>query len=311
MSEWQITRAALTPAAVLMLAPKPEPVPKQISVSMPALVSKQIPSPKPASALKPAPASKLIPAPKHCGPVRRGMVHSRFHRVVNLLVGGRILTVAENSLPDMPDTVYLPPEAVADLRMLVKEGDPVILRQGRIAAGNVEMRLPDDVRPMEPYRGPALSEEYLRALLDACESVKEPGGAALLPDGRRWWIAAALEAYTAALSRGSCDDAALPAIVGLGYGSTPSADDMILAVSGLFAGIREPFTEELLSRTTDISAKYLRTAGEEYYAAPLTDLLDDPDAERAAALAACGGFSGRDMLDGLKIACRLLLRDGG
>lgn len=69
------------------------------------------------------------------------------------------------------------------------------------------------------------------------------------------------------------------------------------------------FSQALLAGTSEVSAKYLNNAQNGYYASNLSALISAPAPEAAAALAACGATSGRDMLYGLRMGCRQLLQE--
>lgn len=264
-----------------------------------------------------------------------GTVHSVFTRTVNLTFGGRLLTVADESLPDMPDTVYIRESDMRIFAGAAKEGDRACF--GGEGVLKLNLVFPPDqlpLTPMTPFSFFPDSVGYVRRLLRACEEVlrRRVGGKgtdnksvtrgegarmavnrsgfARLPENSKRQIIAALRAYTDSLIRGKCDDDAIEDIFGLGFGSTPSADDMILGISAMFSRNRTPFSEDLLSRTTDISAKFLRAAGEGFYSEPLIRLITKPGKETAGRVAVSGGFSGTDTLTGIRAACRYILRRG-
>lgn len=264
-----------------------------------------------------------------------GTVHSVFTRTVNLMFGGRLLTVADESLPDMPDTVYIRESDMRIFAGAAKEGDRACF--GGEGVLKLNLVFPPDqlpLTPMTPFSFFPDSVGYVRRLLRACEEVlrRRVGGEstddkcvtrgegarmavnrsgfARLPENSKRQIIAALRAYTDSLIRGKCDDDAIEDIFGLGFGSTPSADDMILGISAMFSRNRPPFREDLLSRTTDISAKFLRAAGEGFYSEPLIRLITKPGKETAGRVAVSGGFSGTDTLTGIRAACRYILRRG-
>lgn len=234
-----------------------------------------------------------------------GTVHSVFRRTVNFSFGGRLLTLAANDLPDMPDTVYTDtdPESVAGS---VKPGDRADFGAAGLRFAGARLALPRKMPAVKRFFGVPVTGAYVEKLSRSINTADKGGAAWRLPPERRKALFSSVERYCRSLYFGKADDSAVEEIIGLGYGSTPSADDMILGVSALFAGSRPAFSEELLEKTTDISAKYLRAAGEGYYSAPLVALISDPRAENAAAVAAAGGYSGADTIDGLKIACRTL-----
>lgn len=237
-----------------------------------------------------------------------GHVHSAFNHVVNLVFAGRMLTLADEPLPDMPDTMYLP---AAGLRLLrtVREAERVTWHRGTLTLGTVQLQFPWPPQVLTPYQPEPWTRAYARRLLDACETVTGPSGLDRLPPV---WLARVdngLRAYVRALLIGEDAQEAITPILGLGVGATPSADDAILAVTALLSFSKIDFPSRLLEMTSAVSAKYLCCAKEGYYAEPLTRLLAQPTEENARALAACGGTSGRDMLHGLRVACRQLMEE--
>ena len=109
---------------------------------------------------------------------------------------------------------------------------------------------------------------------------------------------------------------ALPTLVGLGEGLTPSADDAVVGVLAgldvlglrvLRAGLVAALPADIEARTPRVSAQALRAAADGMYGAPLLALLEalaaGKPADRAAAdLSAVGHRSGRDTLLGLAAA---------
>ncbi len=283
MSDCRVVRACLTPEILDRLAS----VMESESCWMAVAESSQTPA-----------------AESRTGGIR---VHSVFRRVVNLTAGGRMLSLADESLGDMPDTLYLPAEWM-DLLQNVREKEWVIAGNGVLAVGGFLIRLPADMgSPMEGYTPKPRNEGWAERLLEACESEKKESALKRLPDSWRTRVRTALEDYTRALRRGENGRKFAEQILGLGPGATPAADDAILAITAMLWPAPVHFPDAMLARTSAISAKYLNCGQEGYYARMLTELLDDPTPERAHAVAACGATSGADMLYGLRTACRVQL----
>ncbi len=247
---------------------------------------------------------KLSPGMLACqGP---GQVHSVFRRTVNLMFSGRMLTLADAVMPDMPDTLYLP-DGSSCQALRAQEGVPTQWKGDTLLLGRVRLWIGRSVRVDHPYCPPTLTWCYLEQLLAVCESIREPDGLDRLPPHWQEKAEMCLEEYAAELALGGDGLEPMDAILGLGVGSTPSADDALLAISALIRG-RIWCRPGALDRTSAISAKYLRCAQEGCYAVPLIRLLTKPQPESAKVLAACGATSGRDMLHGLRTACRQLMK---
>lgn len=244
-------------------------------------------------------------------------VHSVFHRVVNLLAGGRMLSLADESLGDMPDTLYLPAGAPEILRS-VRGEEKIVFRDGTLTAGCISICLPEEMfEPMGVYAPGPRTKDWAGRLLEVCEGEKKESALERLPAPWRGRVLSALEDFAAALLRGEDVSGSVGngiryagRILGLGPGATPSADDAVLAVLATMYPATVHFSDDMLAETSAVSAKYLRCGEEGYYARVLTELLDDPVPARAHAVAACGATSGADMLYGLRAACRVLMRAG-
>ena len=249
-------------------------------------------------------AGRLSPQLTAClGP---GRVHSVFHRVVNLVFKDRMLTLASPELPLMPDTLRLTAEGIAAALTLTQD-QPVVWQSGVLEP--LGLRLDPANYQAEPHTPPLLTAGYLTRLESACQSVKEPCGFHRLPEKWQNRVNAALSAYTLALRQGLNSEKAIEGVIGLGPGATPSADDGVLAISALFETKKISFSDDLLAGTSAISAKYLLNAENGYYSDPLTALVKEPSPENAAALAACGATSGKDMLYALCLASRQILQE--
>ncbi|MEP7157803.1 MAG: DUF2877 domain-containing protein [Chloroflexota bacterium] len=117
----------------------------------------------------------------------------------------------------------------------------------------------------------------------------------------------------------------LSAVVGLGAGLTPSADDALVGALCVLSAQRTQsgaLREQMLGwlsaegavATTDVSLSYLRLAFDGAFSAPITHVVgcladefsqDDLD-EAVRALSALGAASGMDTALGIELACEYL-----
>lgn len=249
-------------------------------------------------------AGRLSPQLTAC--LGEGRVHSVFHRVVNLIFGERMLTLASPELPLMPDTLRLSPAGIA-AALTLKQDQPV--RWNGETLQPLDLAFQPGLWQDIPHAPPRLTAGYLNRLENACRSVEEPCGFHRLPEKWQRKAEKALGDYALALWRGNDAAAVLRGVIGLGPGATPSADDGALAVSALFETGKISFPAELLAGTSAISAKYLLNAESGFYADPLKALVKEPTPDNARALAACGATSGKDMLYALCLASRQILQE--
>ena len=223
-----------------------------------------------------------------------GAVHSVFHRSANLLLGDRLITLADPSLPRIPDSVLISQACLAAL----EPGQPVRLTADALTLNGEEYpcqcRSADDFL-LTTRQGMSGAERFLRLTDDL------PSGLLRIPAERR---RRALEAL--------CTERAAE-YLGLGPGLTPSYDDACVGVLAVYraAGRPAPFRAADLSVTTDVSARYLRLAQEGYFGEPILRVIDGlygaPALEESIeALKRVGATSGCDMLLGMRRAVRAL-----
>ncbi|NLI22460.1 MAG: DUF2877 domain-containing protein [Clostridiales bacterium] len=217
-----------------------------------------------------------------------------FERAVNLTFrvrgGERMLTLFAPGSPRVPDAIRLaegwPPAAAV--------GDGAILDGRRLSISSgasllFEQEAWDGRIPVQ--QGRPMAEAF-----------------AALCAGLR----SGLNGLPASLCRQACEAVAAGDArrwLGLGPGLTPAFDD--LCVGAMAArralGDRRAFPLPDLSRTTEISARYLTLAAEGYFSEPLCDvvaaLFGNGDLGRSVGrLASVGATSGADMLTGIRLA---------
>lgn len=224
----------------------------------------------------------------------KGRVHSCFGRTVNVAFGtqARLLTLVAPGLPRLPDSVEWPTEAMERLR----PGDEAALTEDCLTVGTrMERLVRDSWDGSIPRYGVKLDAAAFLALTGTLESGLDRLPSKLRRDAER------------AIVQG---DASL---VGLGIGLTPSFDDACVAAMALRRALGVPggFENLDVTRTTDVSARYLTLAAQGHFGQALCDvmaaLFGQGDLERAvSALAGFGATSGRDMLRGL----RLMMENG-
>lgn len=160
-----------------------------------------------------------------------------------------------------------------------------------------------------------MDRSHLRSLLDAFEKQNLLDINLLSSEKTR--MKGRLERCIEAIRKNDLDQVvdACWQMVGMGSGLTPSADDALVGALAVLhrVGVAAPaFPEELLARTTDVSAKYLQCAQEGYFSKRMTDLMyARDDLAQVAAIqrvAAWGASSGNDMLWGMRIALQWLIK---
>ena len=246
-----------------------------------------------------------------------GMVHSRYRRVVNLLLpGDRLVALASSELDDAPWTVRIPRWEELSPRI----GAKVLLTARTLHLGpGVDVRL-DPERAWSPRPADLSSltvEELDRASRTLRAAVPEPttpfgrAGADLLTRG----VDTLRTALVAQVGAQETSDA-VGRLVGLGEGLTPSGDDVLVglvlvaAQPGTHLGSQLPSlrdaVEQHAERTTLLSATTLRAAARGRARQSLHDLVGGlVDGTSPAAIdrvLAIGHSSGGDLLRGIALA---------
>jgi len=233
-----------------------------------------------------------------------GSLHSRFERVVNLafpLDEGppRLLTVTREDIPQIPDSLRAPQEALSALRAL-SPGTPVLWEGGTLSLPGLTLAC--DATALTPWQPPELTPARAEAFLRLYGALRLPNGFEALPEGRRAWAMRGLRAFLGAVLAGHGEAESWP--LGLGIGATPAGDDAMVGVLSALGRRSSLLTPALLAQTTDISAKYLRCAQEGYFSAPVRAVWEELSPDALKALARVGGTSGADMLLGMGVACQ-------
>lgn len=245
-----------------------------------------------------------------------GTVHSKFRRTVNLAFPGRLITLALEEIPGLPDSITVSRELLEELRQ-VPEGTPVVKRDllfgldGKIPLFSLEGA------ELQPDAMPTLQQPVsARRMAAAAMPFLEDSGFFRMPPALREELFRRLSAFCRSLSCGGAEEALL-SCAGMGCGLTPSSDDALVGILAAQAGGILPESRRinprilwrtLEGRTTWVSRKYLCCAAEGRFSQPLRALFEErsPDALelRLKAAAAVGSTSGRDTLTGIVLACR-------
>lgn len=227
-----------------------------------------------------------------------GVTHSVFAHAANLALrrGGhmRLVTLVPWGTPGVPDGIAVPEALLAGLR----ENAPAALSCDALRIGDCTLPLAQmdcGALLLRPQTGVLRREAFLRT---------------------QAWQGHGLQRLPPAIGRDA--QRALQAgqgrWLGLGPGLTPSFDDACVGAMALHraAGKPQPFGLLDLSRTTDVSARYLALAMEGYFSQLVLDVtaalydekLDLP--KSVDALSRLGKTSGRDLLLGIRQAMEAL-----
>ena len=237
------------------------------------------------------------------GPLKPGRIHSVFERAVNVLWGdGRLLTLHGPGPLAAPFAIAL---ERLPARGTMAPGMPI---------GRSDFAWAEALRvPLEMPDGPLAFNTV---------ALPEPQCARALRCGAGLHAREALERGIAAGDPSAFADAAC-ALIGLGEGLTPAGDDCVLgalaAIHRLAPGRltehgeqRDRLADAARRRTTDVGGAFLLEALDGRFAEPVLALLtagSDDDAGRAARrLATVGATSGADILCGIRLAFRALVR---
>lgn len=231
-----------------------------------------------------------------------GHVHSVFDHAVNLLMDVRGKNVLLPIVPKgelLPDTLEAPPNILKALAAC-PQGAPVQWLSYRLTwiDGSCFVK-----RDTWIGRMPRIDCNW-------------PGEKGLLLNVPYGWIdrvETSLATILFELDNGKINNAAQTAenIIGLGGGLTPAADDALVGALAVFCAKHAPLhflTEKQLSRTTLVSAHYLRCAQQGCFSQRVIKLIMAPEDEKPKAmqhLCAWGGTSGWDTLYGIDLAMRL------
>ncbi len=236
-----------------------------------------------------------------------GVIHSVFEHVCNIMFGRRMITVVQGD-ERIPDSIRLNAEEFRRLSSAAKTAD-ICLSEAELAWNDVNIPLRIDGWNGGMVTGAFSGAEILRAIQDAGipRLALSAESQADLHDA----------AESILRNQSMMAHRILYRLIGLGQGLTPSADDAvigILAVLRRSEGIRFPMPVSLLERTTDVSAKYLRCAGQGYFTERIQAIFEAdsnglPRAVRHAA--AWGASSGSDMLHGVEVICEIICEQEG
>jgi hypothetical protein len=233
------------------------------------------------------------------------------------------MTIAARELADGPTVLRLGPDAPRDLRRLFRPGERFLRRPGAASTRNVALCLAG-VPVWRPAPLPPVSNERLAAnlRLGTAELERHRQTRSSVIDREAADVLGALQAACRSLDLSSATTE-IHCLLGWGEGLTPAGDDalvgLLAALGALAAGdaARLPFLRSLsavivsrASRTTVISAHYLRLAAQGHFNADVTDLIHaflaadesgDGDVMRDALESALdvGATSGADTVAGM------------
>ena len=241
---------------------------------------------------------------------REGRVHSCFERVVNLAFPTkegppRLLTLLRADLPDLPDSLRLPPAVLALARAL-PPGAPARWERGCLSLPGLRVQCDPKACALSPWRPPELTRERAERFLALYAGMKKENGFSALPPSWQEKAREGLKDFIRALFTGAGDEKKWP--IGLGKGTTPAGDDALVGVLSVFGGESVLLGPALLDRTTDISVRYLRCAQEGFFSAPVRGVWEDLTPSSLESLAQVGATSGADMLLGMAAACEWYLK---
>lgn len=236
----------------------------------------------------------------------RGSMHSCFERVVNLAFPldespPLLLTVTRACLPQLPDSLRIPAEAFAALRAL-PAGVPVLWQSGTLSLPGQTILCGVAASTLTPWKPPALTSARAEAFLRLYQALRPSSGLDALPERPRASAVHGLLSFLDAVLAGHGPSESWP--LGLGGGTTPAGDDAMVGILSALGRKTSLLTPDLLEKTADISAKYLRCAQEGYFSAPVRAVWEELSESALKALARVGGTSGADMLFGMALACR-------
>lgn len=254
----------------------------------------------------------------------RGEVHSVYHKTVNLSCGGELLSLQARGTVSSPLTLETAcsPEELHALQL--RPGMSVSFLSEGLYVEDLYFDFLSaerwDARLSPP---PAAVSSCELPFLQAClRGILPRGGFSdlMLPEGTAWRsspyaleAADILSAVRLSLDNGDLSQAArqLCSLVGLGDGLTPSGDDFLCGVlagcslggSTALEALRRELRDLLpacLERTNDISAGFLRCAGQGLFSRPIQALARGTSLSAAQAdFAAIGHSSGADTLNGI------------
>ena len=251
-----------------------------------------------------------------------GRVHSVFGTSLNIEANGFLLHVGSVASPLSCLGVALPEQTMSELLGVAHVGDLVAFRPSafRVYARARVVRVELDQLRRVSTEVPVVGESWSREALEAAVDPEElAGGIGLAPSAD---LAAALEALSQVALGGDAAglDRAVAFLMGRGLGLTPSGDDILAGfgtalrargLAGRFDG--QGVAAQAASRTTSVSAAYLRAMADGYANEDYVDLVrglgtTDAGACRGAVahILAVGHTSGHDSLLGFVAGMGLL-----
>lgn len=263
-----------------------------------------------------------LPVPEMAGDLMlEGRVHSVFEHSVNLQIpeqNGKLLTLFCASDNTFPGSFYIEDLPVKEFAV----DDPVLIRENCLIIGRNVLIPASDCLKID------LRQKAEESLLRQVSNIA--GFSGLLKDTARkarfekltgneteTMIYSLLEERVDDLLTDPADPKKIHSLIGLGFGLTPSGDDMLLGIMAVMTAMEHPLlpslsgaVRDLAKGTTDVSRSYLLYASEGNFSGAVGDVLSalisgkEEDILRAAdRLLSFGHLSGSDTLYG--IACAL------
>jgi hypothetical protein len=255
-----------------------------------------------------------------------GAVFAVFARAAYLACGDLLLTLAAPPLGDGPATLVLGSDAPDDLRILLRRGEPITSRAGRIHARHAtfDLALARTWRAPEPRPPLASCDTHARVELARARLAQARDVRSSVLTGAAAAAALELERNCRDLDRaGALDAAAL--LVGRGEGLTPAGDDFLVGLCAAlqalspgdsaklaFVGCLQSWLATQRSRTTPIAAHFLGLAARGHFSAGILRAIDalrsesDPRTAQHVfdATLQLGATSGADTLTGILAGLR-------
>ncbi len=242
-------------------------------------------------------------------------IHSKFRRTINVLSGDRLVGVGAMGTLHLPITIICDIPASYDMRKV--KSSYLLVGNSLLKAPplEVEVQVSPDRSKMPKTNGVRL-KRLKRLILERLQStdrglswyVKYKVGAKVNINPYRRFILRRIDNLVVSLKTGDPGQA-ISTLVGLGEGSTPSCDDMMMGVAAALHSkgsmLGKIILENMLKyayNTTLLSRSLINCATCGYYCQEVVRLMSSEDPTPwVEKLIAAGGTSGVDILTGIFI----------